>query len=153
MPVTIGAICDAIVITFQAAMPSPLLVRVESYNQITEGINAADCPLLQVYPEDGTIDQRGGETDRTTFGGGVRHKMVTINCDFYATQRGHIGEGIERTVDLIDRIIDVFEEQNLKPYFNIEGLKAFSVAWNRVQFDYAGALYPGARFVITGWIF
>ena len=42
MPVTIGAICDAIVITFQAAMPSPLLVRVESYNEITEAVHAAE---------------------------------------------------------------------------------------------------------------
>jgi hypothetical protein len=151
MPVTIGEICDGIATTFDADADLAL-VRVESYNEITEGINAGDCPLLQVYPEDGTIDETG-RTDRTTFGGGVRQKMIRINCDFYTRQRSHIGEGIGETVDLIDNIIDALEGQNLKPYFGVTGIQAWSVTWNRVMFEYAGARYPGTRFVLTIWVF
>jgi len=151
MAVTFGEICDGIAATFEADADLEL-VRVQSYKEITEGIQPGDCPLLQVYPEDGTIDETG-RTDRTTFGGGVRQKMLRVNCDFYARQRSHIGEGIGESVDLIDKIVDVLEGQDRKPYFGVSGIQAWSVTWNRVMFDYAGARYPGTRFVLTIWVF
>ena len=140
--VTLADILDAIEDTLDA---SAEVKRSQSYDQLTESIS--DLPLLQVYPEDGIQDALN-TADRTTFGGCIRHTRYTVNVDYYARQRSHIGEDMAQLVDGIDSLTDIFEAQNSKPYFGLDGIQAFHWSWRRVTIDYAGVSYVGARFAL-----
>lgn len=149
MSITLAQILDAIEATLAAA---PTLARSMSYDELTEGIN--DTPLLQVYPDSGNQDP-AGNTDRTTFKAGVRQTVLTINCDYYAQQRKHIGEDMAALVDGIDAMTNIFEAQDTKPYFGLDGIRAFSWSWQRVTFEYGDPNigYVGARFTLTIRVF
>lgn len=148
MAITLGQTCDAIETTLGAATT---VNRADSYDELTEGVH--DLPLLQVYPENGTQDI-GGATDRTTFQAVVRQTEFTIHADYYAAARGtSIGEEMGRLVDGIDAITNILEGQDQKPYFGLEGIRAFSWRWDRVTFDYGGVAYVGARFTIIVRVF
>lgn len=149
MAITIAQICDAIEETLGAATG---ITRSESYDELTEGIH--DLPMLQVYPENGNQDAFTS-TDRTTFRGGVRQTSLMIHADLYAQQRAHIGEDMKKLVDSIDAITDVFEAQDTKPYFGLDGIKAFRWRWERVTFVYGDpqSNYVGARFFIEVRVF
>lgn len=143
--ITLAQILDAVKATLSVA---PTLARSMSYDELTEGIN--DTPLLQVYPESGDQDPTGN-TDRTTFKAHVRQTNLTINCDYYAQQRKHIGEDMAALVDGIDAMTDIFEAQDTKPYFGLVGIQAFHWGWQRVIFNYGdpNINYVGARFTLT----
>jgi hypothetical protein len=161
--VTIGEICDAIESTLSAAVG---INRTESYDELTEGINNADCPLLQVYWESFGMDP-SGSTDRSSFGGrgGVensplRQKPIVIHVDLYASRRNHLAQNMKAVVDATDAILNVFEQQDVKPYFGLlddgggDAIKAWSLDdARRVIFQYgdgAGQVnYSGARFILT----
>lgn len=147
--ITLAQIIDAIEATLSTA---PTLERSMSYDELTEGIN--DTPLLQVYPEAGDQDPTTN-TDRTTFRAGVRQTSLTINCDYYAQQRKHIGEDMAVLVDGIDAMTTIFEAQDTKPYFGLDGIQAFHWGWQRVTFDYGDPAinYVGARFTLTIRVF
>lgn len=147
--VTLGQILDAVKNTLAVA---PTLARSMSYDELTEGIN--DTPLLQVYPEAGDQDP-AGNADRTTFAAGVRQTNLTINCDYYAKTRNHIGEDMAALVNGIDAMSNIFEAQNTKPYFGLVGIKAYHWSWQRVIFEYGDSQirYMGARFTVTIRVF
>ena len=147
MAITLAQICDAIESTLGGATG---LERSESYDELTEGAHPGDLPLLQVYPNDGTTDP-SGNTDRTTFRGGVRQTALTIHADVYARQRSHIGEDMKAVVNSMDAIINVLEAQNVKPYFGLVGIKAFAWRWERVTFIYGDPQLPyaGVRFYLS----
>lgn len=149
MSITTAQIIDAIETTLSAA---PTLARSMSYDELTEGIN--DTPLLQVYAEAGEQDPTTN-TDRTTFRAGVRQTSLTINADYYAQQRKHIGEDMAALIDGIDAMTNIFEAQDAKPYFGLDGIKAFHWSWQRVTFDYGDPAinYVGARFTLTIRVF
>lgn len=149
MSISTAQILDAIEATLSTA---PILARSMSYDELTEGIN--DTPLLQVYPESGDQDPTGN-TDRTTFKAVVRQTNITVICDYYAQQRKHIGEDMAALVDGVDAMTNIFEAQDTKPYFGLDGIKAFHWSWSRVVFDYGDAAikYIGARFTLTIRVF
>ena len=165
--VTIGQICDAIESTLSAAAG---INRTESYDELTEGINNADCPLLQVYWESFAMDP-SGTTDRSSFGGKggveatpIRQKPIVIHVDLYASRRNHLAQNMEATIDATDALLDVFEQQNVKPYFGLlddagdYAIKAWSLDdARRVVFQYGSGtgqvLYSGARFILTVHIY
>ena len=150
MAITLAQICDAIEDTLDEVTT---LKRSQSYDELTDGIQ--DTPLLQVYPESGFQSAASG-TDRYTFGGSgnpVRQTEFTIHADYYARQRAHIGEDMKALVEGIDAMQNVFEGQDQKPYFGLTGISAFSWRWDRVQFEYAGVQYMGARFVVIVRVF
>ena len=152
--VTISAICDGIAATFAADVD---IITVQSYNQLTESINRGDLPLIQVYWE--SIQwATTGNTDRTTFGGGVRSKNLTIHVDLYAAPRSHLNENMGDLVDQIDSIIGVLEEENAPPFFGVDGIKNIDIASiDRVVFEYTSGTSPiwymGARIVLNMWIY
>ena len=146
---TLAQICDAIESTLGAATG---MKTAQSYDELTESVGSADTPLLQVYPDNGDCDA-SGSTDRTTFQGGKRQKYVMIHADLFARQRSHLAEDMEVTVDMIDALIDILEQQDTKPYFDQDGIKAFSWRWERVTFPDAGVDLAGARFYIAVWIY
>lgn len=157
MAITLAQIVDAIEDTLDEATT---LVRSQSYDELTEGIH--DLPLLQVYPETQTGVSVGAETDRMTFGGAggeedtpARDKEYIIHADYYARQRSHIGEDMAALVNGIDAMENVLEAVNVKPYFSLEGIKAFSWFWTRVAFQYGDpqVRYVGARFEIRVRVF
>jgi len=151
MSITIAQICDAIESTLGAATG---ITRSQSYDELTESIPTGDTPLLQVYPE--TVRANAtGETDRSSFRGGVRQTEIVILADLYAQQRRHMGEDMEALVDGIDAIIDVIEDQDTKSYFGLAGIQAFSWRGERVTFVYGDAQQPyvGMRFYFTLRIF
>jgi len=83
----------------------------------------------------------------------VRQTEFVIHADYYAEQRGHIGEDMAALVDGINTLTDMLEGQDQKPYFGLDGLKAFFWRWDRVTFEYGGVGYVGARYLITVRVF
>jgi hypothetical protein len=149
MSVKLTEIADAITATLGAATG----ISVDhSYNQLTEGIPPGDLPLLQVYWENIDCDA-DVLTERTTFQAHVRTKTITYHADIHCRQRSKISEDMKKTLEIADAVIDVLETQNVKPYFNQDGIKAFDWRADRVIFDYGGALYMGIRFYITIYVF
>ncbi len=155
MAVTLGALCNAIAATFEAGVPG--LSRVFQYDEIPEGVNAGDTPLLMVYFE-GVLSDPTGETDRLTFGTGadasIKIKEMLFRCDFYTSQRAHAAEDVADAIDLASVVIDVIEGQNEYPYWQNGAIKS-ARAWDisRVVFEFAGATYPGFRLELTVWVY
>lgn len=126
-------------------------VRVDTLESMTEGIG--DTPLIQVYFDSIEADIASDSTDRSTFRAGVRQTNLIINVDVYAKQRADIGEDMLSLVDMTDAVIDVFDDQQAKPYFNVDGLKGFRYQGERVVFEYGQARFLGVRFSLTFRIF
>lgn len=148
--VSISDICDGIANTFAADID---ITTVQSYNQLTESINRADLPLIQVYWESIQWDTTGN-TDRTTFGGGVRSKLLTIHVDLYAAPRSHLNENMGDLVYQIDSVVAVLEGENAPPFFGVDGIKNIDIASiDRVVFEYTSGASPvwymGARIVLS----
>lgn len=150
MSITIGQILDAIEATLSTA---PTLARSMSYDELTEGIN--DTPLLQVYQHSGDQDP-SGNTDRTTFLAGVRQTNLIVYCDYYAQQRKHIGEDMKALVDGIDAMSNIFEAQDSKPYFGLNGIQSFHWSWESIPnmtYGDPNIFYVCARFTLEIRVF
>jgi len=152
--VLVSTICDGIAAAFAADVD---IVTVQSYNQLTESINRGDLPLIQVYWEAIQWDTTGN-TDRATFGGGVRSKNLTIHVDLYAAPRSHLNENMGDLVFQIDSIIAVLEAENTQPFFGVAGIKSIDIASiDRVVFEYTSGASPvwymGARIVLSLWVY
>lgn len=145
MAITIAQMCDAVALTLGAAVG---MARAQSYDELTE--DYPDLPLLQVYPESGSVDITG-TSDRTTFRGGTRTGEYAITCDLIARQRAHLGEDMAVTTDLVDAVTTVLEAQNVKPYFGLVGIKGFRWSWQRTLFQRGdpNVAYVGARFAVV----
>jgi hypothetical protein len=145
-------IADALAAAIRDAATFTSDAMVKSYNQLTESV---DPPMAQVYPSPTWTQDPSGNTDRTTFGGGVRQTLIGFHIDVYARRRSHIAEDMEAVVNISDEIEAIFEEQNTKPYFNEEGIKAFNWTATRVTFQYADPLdlYAGIRYVVNVQVF
>jgi len=150
MSITLAQICNAIQATLSAATG---LTYTQSYDDLTEGVQ--DMPMLQVYWD--SLSQDPGAlvkgTERTTFKGGTRQTEIVVLADLYARQRAHIGEDMGALLPLIDAIQNVLEQQDTKPYFSLDGLKAFKWIAQRVIFEYGDKKFMGARFTITVRVF
>lgn len=150
MAVTIGEVCDAIETTLATASG---INTTQSYDELAEGLNAADLPLIQVYWQDLMMDPTGG-TDRTTFQAGVRQKQVTIYADVYAAQRSFLWQDMKAVVDAVDNILVVLESQNTVPYFGEAGIRSWQLeSARRASIQYSEAWYVVARFSFTVWIY
>jgi hypothetical protein len=146
MAITIGAINNALTTTLFTATG---LRRRQSYSELTESLQPADLPLLQVYFESISCDPSGA-TDRTSFQAAIRHKVLTFHADVYGKQRGpSIGEEMEAAIDACNAIVDVLETQNTD-YFGLgtDNIRAFSWEANRAVFNYGKHNYIGFRFII-----
>ena len=149
MSITLTQICQAVETTLGAATG---ISYSQTFSELKEGI--IDVPLLQVYPE--SIRQDAGtQTDRTTFGAGVRQTEVIVHADLYARQRKHLGEDMAALVPLIDATQNKLEEQDRQPYFGLDGIKAFSWSAQRVIFNYGDPQvgYVGTRFILVLRVF
>ncbi len=144
MAVTLTQLCDGIEATLGTAVG---MRTTATFDDLTEGVSSLNCPLLEIYPEAGVCDP-SGRTDRTTFQAGVQLSVITIHADLYARQRSELGEDMGKTVTMIDSIINVLQEQEKPPFFDVEGLKAFSWSWRRAVHFRAGGNYVGARFTL-----
>lgn len=151
MAVTYAQMCDAIEGYLAAGMTAAVLLRSQSYDELSEGMQ--DSPTLQVYPEGCEPVSFGSETQTFTFKAGVIQEVHIIHADYYAKQRSHLGEDMAALVDGIDEIVELLEETSGDtagcPPFGLDGLKTFTWSWRRVVFDYGGVLYMGARFTIN----
>ena len=124
------------------------IARAMSPADLKEGI--PDVALLQVYPENWATAVNSN-TDRTTFKAGVRHSEVVFHIDVYAKVRANIGEDMDKVLQLTDAVITRLELQTQKPYFGLEGIKAFKWTGERVTFAYGDpqTSYAGSRFTLT----
>jgi len=151
--VTLTQLVEAIATTFEGVAA----LIVQEAEEATEGIQ--DPPILQIYPETWNADAGGGNTDRTTFGGGRRQTDITILADLYAKERSHIGEDFAVLLPLVDAMIDILEAQDAQPYFGLAdvrgnpGIASFRWSGERVTIVYAQQRFVGARFTITCRIF
>ena len=142
---TYAEMCDAIESTLGAAAS---LVVSQSYNELTEGI--IDVPMLQVYWESATQDPSGGSA-QSSFRGAIRQTHVVIRVDLYATQRSDMAEDMSKVVTVTEELITILEAQDSRPYFGLDGIKAFSWLAVRANFTYGDpqTIYAGTRFDIT----
>lgn len=148
MGVTVAQICDGVKTTLSA---SDLLKVVLSYSELTEAPPAADLPLVQIMPNDGTCDI-SNQTDATTFGGIVRQHEITLWVDVIAAQRAHLDRDMGLAVDAIDEMIDLLESERGSTMF-VDGVKSFRWSWERAVFLYGNTQYMGARFIIIFRVF
>jgi hypothetical protein len=144
MAVTLMQICDGIEGVLSAAIG---VQSSTSFDELTEGVPAMDCPRVEVYPDAGVCDP-SGNTDRLTFNACMQMTVVTIFADLYARQRSQLGEDMKATTEMIDSLIDVLQTQERPPFFGLKGIKAFSWRWKRHMFRRADAQFVGARFTI-----
>lgn len=149
MSVTIMQICDAIATTLGAA---PSIVRIQSYDELTEAVQSGDMPALQVYWESNDCSFGSG-TDRHTFQGGRRIKEYLIHADILAKQRSHIGEDNAMASTVYSEIETIMEQQNIKPYFGLGEIQAFRWRADRVQIVYADTPIMGVRFAIAIYVY
>lgn len=118
---------------------------------LTESI--PETPLVQVYFE--TKEFLNTMTDRRTFAGDrtgerpVKTQNITIYVDIYAAQRAEIGRDVKAVQDLVDEVDEMLEAQTHRPYFNLEGVKAFTYRAERVTIEVAQNKYAGVRFILT----
>ena len=150
MAVTIAQICDAITTVVGTVTT---VTRTQSYDQLGEGINSADTPLVQVYWQSLAMAPPGG-TDRSTFVAGRRYKQFSFHVDVYGQQRSQLAEDMTALVDVVDDIIDALEAQKESPYFDLAGIRSWALASaERVTFQYADATFVGARLILTVWVY
>lgn len=130
-----------------------LFPHVQTLESLTEGIS--DTPTIQIFPETRDVDTRSGGTDRSAFRGGVRVSEVVINMFVYADQRSYIEENMLRLVAAIDAIDDILEQQDVKPYFGVDGLKAFRWGWSRAVIEMGEPMtkYVGVLYTLTFTVF
>lgn len=126
--------------------------RAQTMETITEGMNT--LPTVQIYVDEWDTTA-GSETDRKTMRAEVRVTALTIFVDVYVRQRSQLGEDMAAVVDKADEIIPILEAQKVKPYFALEGIKAFRWNGKRVTFVYGdqATAYVGMRFTLTFTIF
>ncbi len=140
--ITIPEMCNALAATLGAA--TGVAVN-QSYNELTEGIPAAELPMIQVYPQN-------QEHEHLTFQGAVEIKTFLVHVDLYARQRSQIDEDMAKMAVVTDAIIDVLEAQD-HTFFADADIRDFHWRWERAVFEYAGAQYEGARFYLTLVVF
>lgn len=126
---TTTQICDAIKDTLGA---SAEIARAQSVGELSDSME--DLPMLRVYPFFEETDP-SGTTDRQTFGGKggdentpVRWTSLVINADVPVDHRSDIGDDMARVATVWDSMSALMRE-NVKPYFDLTGIKAFS--WNQ----------------------
>jgi len=151
--VTIGQICNAIATTLSA---TPGLVRTQSYNQLTEGMN--DLPTLQVYPENWETSM-GSDTDRIAFVDpltgipGHRYTEVVLFLDLHVRQRSQLDEDWGAAINMADALDNQLNLEGACPHFGLAGIRTFRWFAQRVIFGYAQVDYVGFRFTLTVRIF
>lgn len=140
---TTTQICDAIRTTLGA---SAEIARAQSVGELSESME--DLPMLRVYPFSGSTDP-SGTTDRSTFGGKggveatpVRWTSLIINVDVPVDHRSDIGDDMARVATVWDALAVIMAAQNVKPYFNLVGIKAFSWSEQLTTFQWGAALLP-----------
>ncbi len=151
MAISKAEIADALAATIRGAA-SLSDDAVKSFDQLTESV---DPPMVQIYPSPSWSQDPSGNTDRTTFGGGVRQTLIPFHVDLYARRRSHIDDDMNAVVTISDEIEAIFEQQDTKPYFAEEGIKAFSWTANLVSFVYGDpqTSYLGVRYIVTIRVF
>jgi len=149
MAVTIAAICDGIESTLALATG---INTGKSYDEITEGVPARDCPRIHVYPDTIGPDDRT-RTERTTFQAGLQQLDVSVFVDVYARQRSQLPEDMKAAVTTLDNLITVLQAQEVPPFFGVTGIKAFRWSWRRAVFRLGNAKYMGGRFLIVARVY
>jgi len=145
--ISVAAVLDAVEGTLGAA---PSLRASCSYDELREGFESIDCPLLMIHPAGGDC-RPPGATQQQTFGGGVQLTVLEVIADLYARERSIMKEDMQVTVEMIDELITILQDQRRPPFFGItpaNAIKAYTWNWRRITFITAGKKYMGARFRI-----
>jgi hypothetical protein len=121
------------------------IARVQDADQLTEGI--PDLPLIQVVWTG--MESLPADSDRLTFGAGVRPVELTYTVDVYARQRSHIGEDTTAAIAAADAVHQALEYAAHAPCFGLEGARALRWRAERTVFQFGAAVYAGARFTLT----
>jgi hypothetical protein len=152
---TIAEICDAVDIQIgEVLVTAGDLVRSESYDELSEGIN--DENVLQVYPESIDPVAAGSETHKRTLGGSggpVIHEAITVFADYYARQRSHIDEDMATLVAGIQAVREELKNQDCPTPFGLENVGSFQWSGNRVIIEYAGVQFMAWRWTLVFEVF
>lgn len=148
--VTYGSLCYAVADTLAVAIPDMLVQR---YDEISEGI--PQTPLLQVYPDNGVVDDLG-TNDRATFDAHIRRTHLVVFADGYARPRSHLGEDLKAQMQMIDAFDARLIEQMKQPFFGLPHIQSFHWKWQRATFPIGEGTsrieYAACRFTIDLWV-
>jgi hypothetical protein len=149
--VTITNITNGIV---NALGSSSVFQQTQGGLTLTESI--PETPLIQVYFEELT-QSKNSQNDRisfkTTNNPIIRQTGFIFHVDVYAKARANIGEDIAKVSEVADEVMDILDKEERKPFFNTEGIKAFSYTASRVVFQYNRTKYAGIRFILDLTVF
>lgn len=150
MAITVEQVCDAIASTIREG--STLIKTVKSFDELTEGIVATDCPRIQIYPNTYNPDINN-VLERTTFGAGLSQAELEIFVDIFARLRSHVDLDMRTNVQVLDELANIFEGEQDPPFFGLEGIKGFSWEWKRLTMLYGDARFMGGRVILKLRIF
>ncbi len=146
--ITKQEIADLITTTLGAAAA---VVVSQSANQLTEGLH--ELPAIQVYPTRWEVDI-AQETDRSSFGAGIRQTELVFIVDVYAHRRTELAEDMGTMMTVTDEI-DALLDAQVSSLFGNADIKAFHWFAELASFEYGGSnvRYTGARYTITIEVF
>ena len=145
MTISYGDICHQVANTLKGAQG---VKRVEAFDQIQESISV--LPTLHVYMDAGDIDS---ETDRSTYGAGVRVWRVTIKIDGYARVRSHISTDLKEQMALTDAIDTILSTQDGETMYGTPYIRAHHWSWERGSLMYGTKDYAAVTFTLKLTIF
>jgi hypothetical protein len=140
---------DAIVEGIAAELDEIAALRVvQRYDELTEDFS--DCPMAQVYPDAGETDAFS-ENDRMTFRGIGRVHELAVVADIACRARGNIDDDMKAVADMAELVQNKLEEQKTRPFFDVDGIKAFRWRWERTTFARGseGKNYVGLKLRVT----
>jgi len=142
---TIAETIDAVADTLGATTG---ITRTQSYNEIGDTVNDADCPLLQVYLNDLACDPIG-DTAQSTLNAELRQYTIPAIVDIYLGPQNQFSERNSESIDILDALVNKLEDQTGLSKFGVTHIRAFSYTWTRSLFVYNEINYVGARMTIT----
>lgn len=83
---------------------------------------------------------QNSQTDRTTFGAGIRETAFDVIINVFGKNRANISQDMVLQMTLLDNITTVLETQNRKNYFGNSAIKAFRWTWERMTFQTEGTM-------------
>lgn len=128
----------------------------QNYDNLGEGL--ANTPLVQVFWNSLNTVSEQSSTDRRTFGGDpnvkpVRTKRYIFRADLYLDPRSDIDRNFAQMLPIVDEINDIFEDQDMEPYFGLTGIKSYTFSCERGVVEYANIVYPVVQWTIELYVF
>jgi hypothetical protein len=129
----------------------PEFRQVQRNLTLTEDI--PELPLIQVYWNSNSPLVISGDNNKITFSSSTKPPIVgtkvEIKVDIYISQRSQLGVELTKMINILDQVDQIFYQKLSTPILNMQGVKGFSYAAERVVFKVGDYSYSGISIVIS----